>query len=153
MCCRERISAQAHQQHYLMHSGEHTSFGGRRGPEMPRLYFGLHSSSLPGASQMILHLFSTHPAHVQGRHLLLKSSLLVRAHRNEDDGSLFTACGTCVALDARKPICLCLQCKCRACTNSTIGPAFRLSPSLVQVLPVAVQPASAIGTLWTKEKI
>jgi len=75
---------------------------------MPRLQPWLLSSSLPGASQMIIPLLSTHPAHVQSRHLLLKSLLLVRAHRHEDDGSLLIACGTCVGIDASKPIGLCL---------------------------------------------
>jgi hypothetical protein len=93
MCCREGISAHAQQQHRPMHSEEHTSFGGRRGPEMPRLHSRLLPSSLPGAAQIILHLFSTHPAQVQSRHLLLKSPLLVRADVHEDDGSLFMACG------------------------------------------------------------
>jgi hypothetical protein len=54
---------------------------------MPRLHSGLLSSSLPGASQIILHLFSMHFAHVQSRPLWLKSALLVRADGHEDDGS------------------------------------------------------------------
>jgi hypothetical protein len=63
---------------------------------MPRLHSRLLRSSLPGDSQIILHLFSTHPAQVQSLHLLLKSPLLVRADVHEDDGSLLMACGhTC----------------------------------------------------------
>jgi hypothetical protein len=63
---------------------------------MPRLLSQLLPSSLPGASQMILHLVSTHPAQVQSGHLLLKSPLLVRADVHEEDGSLLMACGhTC----------------------------------------------------------
>src|SRR5258706_10984486 len=44
--------------------------------------------------------------------------------------------GTRIALGARKPPCLCLECRCRAYANSTIVPACRLSPSPVQGLPV-----------------
>jgi hypothetical protein len=75
---------------------------------MSRLHSRLLSSSLPGASQMIIPLLSTHPAHVQSRYLLLKSLLAVRAHGHEDDGSLLIACGTGVAIDASKQIGLCL---------------------------------------------
>jgi hypothetical protein len=72
------------------------SFEGRRGLEMPRLHSRLLPSSLPGDSQMILHLFSTHPAQVQSRHLLLKSPLLGHADVHEEDGSLLMTCGhTC----------------------------------------------------------
>jgi len=144
-----RISADAHQQHYLMHSEEHTSFGGGRGPEMPRLHSRLLPSSLPGASQMILHLFSSHPAQVQSRHLLLKSPVQVQTDIHKDDGSLLMVCGTCVALGTRKPTRLCLQYQCRACTNSTIGSACSLSSSPVQLLPVVVP--SSCATLIVRQ--
>ena len=69
----------------------------------------LLSSSLPSASQIISHPLSTHTTHVQTRHLLLKSLFLVRTHRHEDEDSLLSAYGTRVAIDARKPIRLCLH--------------------------------------------
>ncbi len=74
---------------------------------------------------------------------LAENPLLMRARRHEDEGSLLMTCGTCVAIYARKPIRLCLQCWYRACAYSTIGSACRLSPSLVKVQTVAVPPASA----------
>src|SRR6266480_3525664 len=62
--------------------------------------------------------------------------------------------GTRIALGARKPPCLCLECRCRAYANSTIVPACRLSPSLVQVLPIVVPPSSAMLVLcrWNQQR-
>jgi hypothetical protein len=48
---------------------------------MPRLHPRRLPRSLPGDSQMILHLVSTYPAQVQSRHLLLESPLQARACR------------------------------------------------------------------------
>ena len=72
------------------------------------------------------------------RHLLLKSPLLVRVDRYEDDDSPLMTCCTCVAMDARKPSRLCLHCWHRAYANSTLGSACCLSPSFVQAQPIAV---------------
>ncbi len=133
----------AQQQHYRVHSGKYISLRKKRA--------GDASFALLAAFQLLARCFpddapllSTHPAHVQSRHLLLKSLLLVRADGHEDDASLLIACGTCIALGVRKPTRLCLQYHCRASANSIIGPACRLSPFHVQVLPVVVPPSCAM---------
>jgi hypothetical protein len=52
--------------------------------------------------------------------------------RYEDDDSRLMTCSTCVAMDVRKPIHLCLHCWHRAYANSTLGSVSCLSPSFVQ---------------------
>ena len=106
---------------------------------------------------MILHLLSTHLAHVQSRHLLLKSPLLVRTDGHEADGLLPRVCGIYVALGARKPTRPCLECRCKAFAKSTIYPTCRLFPSPVQVLPIMYRPRvlcllcadETFSTRWT----
>ena len=51
--------------------------------------------------------------------------------------------GPRVALHSRKPPSFCLEDRWRACAHPTSGPACRLFPSPVQVLPVGVPPLSA----------
>ena len=50
------------------------------------------------------------------------------------------ACGTCVALDARKPTRFCLQYHCRASANSTIGPLVAFPRLLSRCYPLLYHP-------------
>ena len=88
--------------------------------------------------------FSTLPSQVRHCHLPLESPLLARAGYPRRMMVHFSwHAGTRVAPDAGKPLRFCLECRCRAWANPTIGPARRLFPPPAQVLPIVIPPSCA----------
>ena len=128
------------QPHYLMHFREHTSFGGRRGPESLVCTLACFPALCQVHSQMILHLLSTHPAHVQSRHLLLKSSLLVRTDGHEADGLLPRHVAYMLLLALGNQLAPAWSAGVKPSQNPQFSPTCRLFPSSVQVLPIMYRP-------------
>jgi hypothetical protein len=99
--------------------------------------------------------FSTLPSQVRHCHLPLESPLLARAGYPRRMMVHFSwHAGTRVAPGAGKPLRFCLECRCRAWANPTIGPARRLFPPPAQVLPIVIPPSCAtlVVCRWDQQR-